>query len=84
VTTTTDAGLLGASDADHLAYALASRRVVVPHDPDFLALAHTGREHAGIAYCDQERASVGSMVRMLLLLWEVLTPEDMTGHIEYL
>ena len=39
VTTTVEAGLRGASDDVHLAYALEQRRVIVTNDPDFLVLA---------------------------------------------
>ncbi|MGP0068073.1 MAG: DUF5615 family PIN-like protein, partial [Isosphaeraceae bacterium] len=42
VTTATDAGLLGASDDDHAAYALAEGRVIFTEDDDFLALNARG------------------------------------------
>ncbi len=84
VSTTTEAGLLGAGDDDQLAYALAEHRVLVTHDPDLIALAHRDRTHAGIAYCDQERRSLRSVMQSLLLMWEVLSPEEMEGHVEYL
>ena len=58
VSTTTNAGLLWASDRDQLAYALSEGSVLVTHDPDLIALAHSDQRHAGIAYCDQERRSV--------------------------
>jgi predicted nuclease of predicted toxin-antitoxin system len=38
VTTTTDACLLGAEDADHIAYGLAQGRVIFTEDDDFLVL----------------------------------------------
>jgi predicted nuclease of predicted toxin-antitoxin system len=84
VSTTTDAELLGASDSDQLAYALSERRVLVTHDPDLIEFAHRDQRHAGIAYCDQERRSLRSLIGSLLLMWEVLSPEEMEGHIEYL
>jgi predicted nuclease of predicted toxin-antitoxin system len=84
VSTTTDAELLGAADSDQLAYALSERRVLVTHDPDLIELAHRDQRHAGIAYCDQERRSLRSLIGSLLLMWEVLSPEAMEGHIEYL
>ena len=76
VSTTTEAGLLGAADADQLAHALLERRVLVTHDPDLIELAHRDQTHAGLAYCDQERRSLGSIIRSLLLIREVLSPED--------
>ena len=39
VTTTVDAGLRGATDDVHLAYALDRRRVIVTNNPDFLVPA---------------------------------------------
>jgi len=84
VSTTTDAGLLGASDRDQLAYAQSEGRVLVTHDPDLIELAHGDQGHAGIAYCDQERRSLRHVIGSLLLMWEALSPEEMAGHIEYL
>ncbi len=84
VSTTTEAGLLGSEDEDQLAYALSERRVLVTHDPDLIELAHRDQAHAGIAYCDQERHALGSLMRSLLLIWEILSPEEMEGHVEYL
>ena len=40
VTTTVEAGLRGASDDVHLAYALEQQRVIVTNDLDFLVLAN--------------------------------------------
>jgi hypothetical protein len=51
VTTSTDASLLGAADADQIAYGLAQLRVIFSEDDDLLALAAAGVEHAGLAYC---------------------------------
>ena len=84
VSTTTEAGLLGAEGADQLAYAMSERRVLVTHDPDLIELAHRDQAHAGIAYCDPERRSLRSIIGSLLLIWEVLSPEEMEGHVEYL
>jgi len=84
VSTTMDAGLLGASDRDPLAYALSDRRVLVTHDPDLIELAHGDQRHTGIAYGDQERRLLRHVMGSLLLMWEALSPEEMAGHIEYL
>jgi predicted nuclease of predicted toxin-antitoxin system len=83
VTTTTDAGLLGSTDPQQLAYALAGGRVIFTEDRDFLALAG-GTEHAGIAYCDQGTRTIGQIVRGLELLWEVYEPEEMRNRIEFI
>jgi hypothetical protein len=41
-TTAHDVGLIGASDEEHLAFALSQTRVLVTHDDDFLRLASSG------------------------------------------
>jgi len=68
VTTTADAGLLGADDADHIAFAVADRRVIFSNDPDFLRLHDQGVEHPGIVYCHQQSRSIGEMIRALELI----------------
>ena len=83
VTTTTDAGLVGASDPQQLAYALAEGRVFFTEDRDFLALA-AGAEHAGIASCDQSTRTIGQIVRGLELIWEVYEPEEMRNRVEFI
>src|SRR4051794_26550112 len=74
VTTSAAAGLLGAADADHLAFGLIQGRVIFTEDDDFLSLAAAGVEHAGLVYCKQNTRSIGQMVRILELLWEVDEP----------
>ena len=67
VTTTPEVGLLGAIDQDQLAYCLAECRVMFSYDDDLLRLAASGVEHAGIAYCQQLKRSIGEIVRGLVL-----------------
>lgn len=50
VTTTTDANLIGASDAEQLAFALREGRVIFTQDQDFLRHHQAGSEHGGIVY----------------------------------
>jgi hypothetical protein len=83
VTTTTDAGLLGASDEQHMAYALQEGRVIVTHDDDFLTLA-AQNPHAGIAYCAPRTRSIGDIVRYLCLMNDYLEPQEMDDRIEFL
>jgi predicted nuclease of predicted toxin-antitoxin system len=47
--TTFDAGLLGATDEEQTAHALAEGRVIFTQDRDFLAIHASGVPHAGIA-----------------------------------
>ncbi len=84
VTTTVEAGLRTQSDAAHIAFAQREGRVIVSHDDDFLRLASQYREHAGIAYCRNMTRSVSDIINSLILIYEVLTPEEMVGHVEYL
>jgi len=62
VLTVSEAGLLGASDEEHLARAFAEGRVIFTRDTDFLRLHDTGREHAGIATRNSKRPSERSLV----------------------
>lgn len=84
VTTSADAGLLGASDVDHLSYGLAQGRVIFTEDSDFLALAAGGAEHAGLAYCHQNTRSIGHIVTCLELIWALYEADEMKNHIEFL
>jgi hypothetical protein len=82
VTTSTDAGLIGATDAQQLAFAIAEQRVHFTEDGDFLAMVG-GSQHPGIAYCDQNSRSIGQVVRALELIWEVYEPSEMQNRVEF-
>ena len=84
VTTTPEVGLLGAIDEEQVGYCLREGRVLFSYDQDLLRLAASGVDHAGIAYCQQRRRSLGDIVRGLVLIWEQLEPEDMVGQVKYL
>jgi hypothetical protein len=84
VTTATDAGLLGASDDEHLAFARQQQRVVFTNDKDFLALAAVELAHAGIAYCPPAKSEVGYVVRYLALMSDCYGPADVVGRVEFL
>lgn len=84
VTLASDAGLLGATDEEHLAFAHAARRVLVTHDDDYLVLHRQGLPHAGIAYCHPAALGIGDILRGLLLIWGVMVPEEMQNHVEFL
>jgi predicted nuclease of predicted toxin-antitoxin system len=83
VTTTRDAGLVEASDEDHLQYALAEGRVIFTHDDDYLFIAKQ-RKHAGIVYCHPAQRSLREILAALLLIADCLTPVDMMNHIEFI
>ncbi len=50
VTTTSEAGLIGVSDREEIAFALSENRILITHDDDFVILHRSGITHAGITY----------------------------------
>lgn len=82
--TTSQTGLLSATDQEHLALALAEGRVIFTQDSDFVELHLAGNPHSGIVFCAQQRRSLGEIIRGLELIWEILDPEDMRNRLEYL
>lgn len=84
VTTPSEVGLRQATDRDHIEYARTTGRVFVTGDADLLRLHAAGVEHAGIAFVAPHRHSVGYMVEMLRLLYELMSPEEMLNTVEFL
>ena len=84
VTTTPEAELLQATDGEQVAYSLREGRVLFTQDRDFLRLHAAGVPHAGIAYCEKDRKSIGTLIQGLILIWELLEPPDMANRVEYL
>jgi hypothetical protein len=83
VLTAQEAGMLAASDKDHLALVVREGRVLFTQDADFLRLHARGIPHSGIAYARQQ-TPIGNIVRGLMLIYQVLEPEDMLNHVEFL
>jgi predicted nuclease of predicted toxin-antitoxin system len=83
VLTVSEAGMLSASDEEHLAYAREKIRVMFTQDDDFLRLHAAGVQHTGIVYAHQG-TSVGKIIQGLMLIYHVLETDDMENHIEYL
>jgi len=84
VTTPVEVGLRGASDQEHLAYALANGRVLVTHDADFLDFHNIGRPHNGIAYSAPSTRPIGHLIRLLCLMHDCMSEEEIRGNVEYL
>jgi predicted nuclease of predicted toxin-antitoxin system len=84
VTTTADAGLLHASDDQHVAYALREDRVIFTQDRDFLRLHAAGVQHAGIVYCSHGKRTIGQNIRHLCLMHDCLDDDELAGRVEYL
>ncbi|MDZ4848988.1 MAG: DUF5615 family PIN-like protein [Pirellulaceae bacterium] len=76
--------MIGASDIQHLEYALRESRVIFTNDADFLRLASSGVEHSGIVYCHPMTSDVGDIVRYLALMNDCLNAEDIFNKIEFL
>ncbi len=84
VTTTPEEVLLGVPDEIQLQFALSQRRVIFTQDTDFLRMNKLEIIHTGIAYCPQQSKSIGAIIQSLLLLWEILEPEEMLNRVEFL
>ena len=82
VLTAQEAGMVEATDEEHLVLATNQGRVVFTQDADFLRLHATGIEHAGITYAPQQ-TPVGPLVRGLMLIYQVLESKDMHSHVEF-
>jgi Domain of unknown function (DUF5615) len=84
VTTTPEVGLLGATDEEQAAHALAEGRVIFTQDRDFLRISAAGVPHAGIAYCPKDSKGTGEIIDGLVLIWEVLGADEMPNRVEFL
>ena len=83
VVTAADAGVLGLADTVVLSRAHAAARVMVTRDDDYLGLHAAGQPHSGIVYCTPRIRTVGNLVEALVLIYEVMSPEEMIGHVQY-
>lgn len=70
MTTPQDAGLLNATDLEHLDFCRREGRTIFTQDAHFLAFHQVGETHPGIIYCQQQSRTIGQIVRSLAQLWE--------------
>jgi predicted nuclease of predicted toxin-antitoxin system len=82
VTTTPEAGLIGATDEQQVAYVLPAGRVIYTNDRDYLRLHARSEPHAGIAYCHQQTRSIREIIDGLILIWKVYEPGEMANRVE--
>ncbi|MDX6289738.1 MAG: hypothetical protein QOH42_1537 [Blastocatellia bacterium] len=82
-TTTNEAGLRTQDDVAHLRFARDEGRVIVTRDQDFLRLASEGVDHSGIVFYTANQ-SIREIIEGLILIYEVLTPDELAEQIEYL
>ncbi len=83
VLTAQDADMLGATDEDHLQLAVSQNRVIFTQDTDFLRLHKSGINHYGIAYAKQG-TPISKIIQGLLLIYQVLSEDEIKGKVEYL
>jgi hypothetical protein len=83
-TTASNASLLGKPDEAYLQAAALEKRVIVTHDADFLRLHAQGRHHAGMVYCPPQSCTLGEMIRLLTLIWELVPANDICNRVEFL
>lgn len=83
VSTTFETGLSSATDTIQLKYARETGRVLVTQDTDFLRLHAEGANHSGITFFRQGETP-GDMLRMLVLVFDVLTAQEIAGRVEFL
>ena len=81
--TVRESGTAGEADVNHLSAARAQERIIVTQDDDFLRLHAQGMSHAGIVFVPRQSA-IGTIVRGLMLIQQVLDDADMRNHVEFL
>ena len=84
-----EAGTLGWTDDEQLAFAAAQQRVLLTHNIGDLHRIHgewlaAGKSHRGIIFVIQERNAIGRQLRRLLQLCHALEPEEMINRAEFL
>jgi len=82
VLTAQEAGMRGSSDEEHLTLAASEGRTIFTQDADFLRLHASNRAHSGIVYAPQG-TPVGAMLQALVLIHDVLRPQEMAGRVEF-
>ncbi len=80
-----DAGNRGFSDLEQLKFAASRKAVIVTNDADFLRMVKkSSTEHFGIIYYEQDKYTIGEVIRKIEDLTTILTKEDFRNHIEFL
>jgi hypothetical protein len=82
VLTAQEAGMRGASDEEHLTLAVRQERTIFTQDADSLRLHASNRVHSGIVYAPRG-TPLGAMVQALVLIHDVLRPQEMAGRVEF-
>ena len=81
-------GNQGLTDEEQLIYAIEHQAAIFTHDDDFLRLdaehIFQGKEHCGIIFTHQKDYNIGECIRRLKIIVDVLSPEEMKNHVEFL
>jgi hypothetical protein len=76
------------SDSNLVDRATALSRVMVSHDEDMLREAQqrqrSGHEFSGVVYGPQKSLSIGQVIRDLLMISEVMDPDEMMNRVEHI
>ena len=83
VLTVQEAGRSGDSDEKQLAFAAREGRVLITFDDDFLRLDAAGVPHIGIVFSQTGHRTVGELIEGLMLIANVIEPNEMKNHIEF-
>ncbi|MEH2424001.1 MAG: DUF5615 family PIN-like protein [Nostoc sp.] len=83
VTTTNDVELRTQSDEIQLRFIQETQRVLFTQDADFLIIASSRLDHPGITYCKKGTRSIGEIIQTLVLIYEVMTLEEIVGRVEF-
>jgi predicted nuclease of predicted toxin-antitoxin system len=83
VSTSTEAGLVGADDLEQLKFARTAGRVIFTQDSDFLRLHSQGLPHAEIVFATSGSRTVGEIVRFLCLLNDCMESHEIAGNVEF-
>lgn len=81
VTTSSDAGLLSASDEDQLDFGRREGRAVITRDQDFLRLNAQALDHAGIIYWTERQRTVGQLIDALATMMVDYGEDELRGRV---
>jgi len=83
ILTATEAAMLGVADEKHLQFAVSEKRAIFTQDTDSLRLHKAEAAHYGVVYAHQS-TPIGKIIQGLLLIYQVLTEEDLVNRVEFL
>ena|ERR1022692_3552535 len=85
--TATEASLEGQCDPDVLEFAATQGRILASHDTSTMPVHFFNRLRSGLTspgiFLVRQRASVGEIVDVLVLVWSASSPEEWAGQIHY-